>query len=79
MQVDVEQYYIGKGWLYPNFNKNYWIGLKVRACCAQHPLAHAEAAVLHATQSKLQTAAHPQNPKPCPLWQHAPCHMHMTG
>jgi hypothetical protein len=28
-QVDVEQYFVGKGWLYPNFNKVYWIGLQV--------------------------------------------------
>ena len=29
-QVDVEQYFISKGWLYPNYNKMYWIGLQVR-------------------------------------------------
>jgi hypothetical protein len=28
-QVDVEQYFVGKGWLYSNFNKVYWIGLQV--------------------------------------------------
>jgi hypothetical protein len=28
-QVDVEQYFVGKGWLYPNYNKVYWIGLQV--------------------------------------------------
>jgi hypothetical protein len=28
-QVDVEQYFVGKGWLYSNYNKAYWIGLQV--------------------------------------------------
>lgn len=32
LQVDVEQYFIGKGWLYPVFNKWYWIGLQVGCC-----------------------------------------------
>jgi hypothetical protein len=29
-QVDVEQYFVSKGWLYPKFYQVYWIGLQVR-------------------------------------------------
>jgi hypothetical protein len=27
LQAEVEQYYINKGYLIPNFHKNYWLGL----------------------------------------------------